>query len=289
MGRKLAQSPAQESDRTRSREQRKRVIRFKAALRRRLSPSAYRRFVRAARAAAGWWYRNHLNQLAMIFGSDKWGSHWYTQHYQSYFWPLRRRPLNVLEIGVGGYADGAAGAESLRMWKAFFRKSRIVGIDLEDKSRFREHRIDIRRCDQTDAEALTRLCDEYGGFDIVIDDGSHLNEHVIKTFQLLFPRLRANGIYAVEDVQTSYWPTWGGGLDSPKSSMAFFKALVDGLNHREFPIANYQPSYFDQTIVEIAFMHNLILIRKGENNEKSNDPEAIQREIEAARSNRELG
>jgi hypothetical protein len=284
MGQKLAQSPAQDSDRTRSREQRKRVIRFKAALRRRLSPSAYRSFARISRAAAGWWYRNDLNQLAIIFGSDKWGSHWYTQHYQRYFWPLRRRQLNVLEIGVGGYEDDAAGAESLRMWKAFFRKSHVVGIDVEDKTRFRERRIDIRQCDQTNAQALTRLCDEYGGFDIVIDDGSHINEHVIKSFQVLFPRLRPNGIYAVEDMQTSYWRTWGGGLGSPKSSMAFFKGLVDGLNHQEYPIQNYEPNYFEQTIVEIVFVHNLILIRKGENNEKSNDPESIQREIEAGRS-----
>ena len=29
----------------------------------------------------------------------------------------------------------------------------------------------------------------------MIDDGSHLNEHVIKNFHVLFPVLRRNGIY----------------------------------------------------------------------------------------------
>ena len=37
------------------------------------------------------------------FNSDKWNSHWYTQHYQRYFQPFKNRRLNLLEIGVGGY------------------------------------------------------------------------------------------------------------------------------------------------------------------------------------------
>lgn len=245
----------------------------------RLAPSQYRRLVRAAKAALAWRYRNDLNRLARLYHTDKWGSHWYTQHYHRYFGPLKNKRLNVLEIGVGGYELLDEGGASLRMWKAYFRKSRIVGIDLYDKSRFSEHRIDIRQCDQTDSEVLLRLSSEYGGFDIIIDDGSHLNEHVIKTFCLLFPLLRQNGIYVVEDTQTAYWPSWGGGISNPQTSVAFFKGLVDGLNHVEYPIANYEPDYFDQNVVEIAFFHNLILIRKGNNDENANVPELIQREL----------
>jgi len=168
------------------------------------------------------------------------------------------------------------------MWKAFFRRSQIVGVDLYDKTQLREHRIDIRQCDQTDAESLRRLSSEYGGFDVVIDDGSHLNEHVIKTFRILFPLMRPKGIYVVEDTQTAYWPTWGGGIGNPHTSMAFFKGLVDGLNHVEYPLQGYKPSYFDQNIVEIAFFHNLVFIRKGSNDEKANAPDLIGRELAAA-------
>lgn len=230
---------------------------------------------------AGWYFRNDLNQLARLFGSDKWGAHWYTPHYQRYFAPLRKKRLNVLEIGIGGYAQSHSGGASLRMWKAYFRKSRIVGIDLYDKRRFSEKRIDIRQCDQTDADALACLSKEYGGFDIIIDDGSHVNEDVVTTFNILFPLLRQEGIYVVEDTQTAYWPGWGGGLDNPRTSMAFLKNLVDGLNHVEYPLANYQPSYFDRHIVEVAFFHNLVFIRKGMNDEKPNMPELIHRELTA--------
>ena len=224
---------------------------------------------RSARVAVlSRWYRNDLTRLASIYGTDKWGLHWYTPHYERYFRPIKSRPLNVLEIGVGGYEDAGQGGASLRMWKSYFRRSRIVGIDLYDKRHLSEDRIDIRQCDQTDENALRQLSSEYGGFDIVIDDGSHINEHVIRTFEILFPLLRPEGIYVVEDVQTAYWPSYGGGKDHPGSSMAFFKNLVDGLNHMEFPIAQYRPSLYDLSIVEIAFVHNLIFVRKGTNDEK---------------------
>ena len=228
-------------------------------------------------------YRNDLNQLALHFRTDKWGKHWYTQHYQRYFRELKYKPLNLLEIGVGGYEDADTGGESLRMWKAYFPKSRIVGIDLCDKTHFRERRIDIRQCDQTDEKTLRQISEEYGGFDIIIDDGSHLNEHVITTFQILFPLLRANGIYSIEDTQTSYWPGWGGGIKNPHSLMTFFKELSDGLNHVEYPLEDYTPTYFDRNIVEIAFFHNLIILRKGDNDEKPNAPALIQREMESTR------
>jgi demethylmacrocin O-methyltransferase len=253
-------------------------------LRANLPQSTHHSLVRIKKAILAWRFRNDLTRLALLFGTDKWESHWYTQHYERYFKPLKNKRLNVLEIGVGGYQVSDGGGASLRMWKAYFRKARIVGIDLYDKSHLSEHRIDIRQCDQTDFEALIRLSREYGGFDIIIDDGSHLNEHVIDTFRVLFPLLRQNGIYAVEDTQTAYWPTWGGGINNPQTSMTFFKRLADGLNHIEYPIANYKPDYFDQNVVEIAFFHNLIVIRQGTNEEKANVPELIQRELAAMQS-----
>jgi hypothetical protein len=197
---------------------------------------------------------------------------------------MKSRPLNVLEIGVGGYEYSELGGSSLRMWRSYFPKSRIVGIDIYDKRHFSEDRIDIRQCDQTDEDALKRLCQEYGGFDIVIDDGSHFNGHVIQTFEVLFPFLRPDGIYVVEDLQTAYWPSYGGGINAPRSSMTYFKSLVDGLNYVEFPIAQYEPTFYDLNIVEIAFVHNLVFIRRGTNDEKTNCPDQIQHEIATGQS-----
>ncbi len=219
-------------------------------------------------------HSSDLNHLALTYGTDKWGSHWYTQYYQRYFADWRKRPLKILEIGVGGYEDLSAGAQSLRMWKRFFPNSHIVGIDPHDKSHFSEHRIDVLQCDQTDATRLTGISQRYGGFDIIIDDGSHRNEHVIQTFQILFPLLKTPGFYCIEDLQTAYWPTWGAVGGS--TSMDFLRSLTDCVNQAERP--SHKPSYFDRSITEIAFFHNLCLIRKAPNVEAANIPELVENE-----------
>jgi len=84
------------------------------------------------------------------------------------------------------------------------------------------------------------------------------------------PKTEDGGIYVIEDTNTSYWPEYGGdsnNLDNPSTSMNFFKKLTDCLNHREFLIAGYKPTYFDENIVAIHFYHNIIFLYKGKNDE----------------------
>jgi hypothetical protein len=100
-----------------------------------------------------------LTQLATRFGTDKWGVHYYTPHYEQHFAPLRHLPINVLEIGIGGYEDPAKGGESLRMWEAFFPNARIYGIDLHDKQAHDGGRIRTFRGSQTD-KRVSRLGQE---------------------------------------------------------------------------------------------------------------------------------
>lgn len=220
-----------------------------------------------------------LSRLARLFGTDKDASHFYSQHYQEHFEALRLKPVNVLEIGIGGYDDPKQGGHSLRMWKAYFPNGRINGIDLHEKSFHEEERIRTFAGSQADEAFLRRVIAEIGTPDIIIDDGSHRSEHVIASFRILFPLLAPNGIYAVEDLQTSYWDgssaitgDWGGSTDlnAPHTSMNFLKSLVDCLNYEEFTIQGYRPTYFDQHIVAMHLYHNLAFIQKGDNNEGSN-------------------
>ena len=214
-----------------------------------------------------------LTYLAGAFGTDKWGSHFYTPHYQHHFEPIRMQRLNILEIGVGGYDDPLKGGESLRMWKQYFPNSNIYAIDIFDKSALQEDRIKIFRGDQVDKKFMLKVAEEIGEIDIIIDDGSHLNKHVIETFKIMFPLLKNGGIYAAEDLQTAYWKEYGGdgrNLNNPRTSMNFFKQLADCLNYEEFPDRRYKPTYYDRNIVELHFYHNLVFVYKGLNNEGSN-------------------
>ena len=214
-----------------------------------------------------------LKTLATVHATDKWNSHWYAPHYERHFAPWRSKAVRLLEIGIGGYEDPKAGGQSLRMWKQFFPHGTIVGLDLYDKSRHAEDRIRIFQGSQVDTTVLRKVVDECGPFDLIVDDGSHRNDHVIASFEYLFRHgLKDDGIYAVEDLQTSYWKAFGGATRPTfnGTSMAYFKSMCDGLNFREWHKPNYEPSYRDLHVVALHFYHNLVFVQKGQNDEESN-------------------
>ena len=250
-----------------------RFLRLKLWLQGRLSPKHRALLRRHLNEPLGFVFRHDLLKLASIYGTDKWGAHRYAAHYARHFQHLRRRKITVLEIGIGGYEDPRGGGGSLRMWRRYFPHAQIVGLDYFDKSPHAEKRIRIYRGDQSDEKLLQQIVAEAGRPDIIIDDGSHLNRHVIKSFQVLFPLLANEGIYVAEDTQTAYWPGEGGSSDNfltAPTSMCLFKNLVDGLNHEEFIKPGYVPSYYDQHIIALHFYHNLVFVQKGQNREGSN-------------------
>jgi hypothetical protein len=206
-------------------------------------------------------------------GTDKEGKHAYADAYERHLGHLRDRPIKLLEIGVGGYADRDSGGASLRMWKEFFPRGEIVGIDIHDKSNLAEERVTILKGDQSDGTFIGDVGAQFGPFDVVIDDGSHVSSHVLASFLGLFPYLKDDGIYVIEDLQASYWKgKYGGSSESDRqgTSMTFLQGLVDGLNYAEFDIPNYVPSYFDVWVRSLTFYHNIAFVHKGANLEGSN-------------------
>ncbi len=214
-----------------------------------------------------------LTLMARIARTKDFGGWGSTRFYDRAFRPMRWKKLNVLEIGVGGY-DDHSGGQSLRLWRAYFPRAAIAAIDLYDKTHLSRGRIKVHQCSQIDRARLEKLAASYNGFDVIIDDGSHINAHQIESFEILWPHLKSGGIYVVEDTQTSYWDGFGGGaVGTPahaRSCVSYFRGLVDGLNHAEFADPSYQATTYDREIVSIQFVHNLILIEKGDNAKPSN-------------------
>ena len=211
--------------------------------------------------------RMNLTELAQEFKTDKWGSHRYTPHYQRHLERWRNDSFTLLEIGIGGYARKGQGGNSLRMWKQFFPRAQIIGLDIQDKSFVDETRIKTYRGSQTDEGLLRRIVEDAGSVRVVIDDGSHRPEHIRETFRIMFPLIESEGMYIIEDTQTSYWPEWGGSedLQDRSSSMALVKDLVDGLNYEEYVDDDYQPSYTDLHVTAVHAYHNLVFVQKGRN------------------------
>lgn len=216
--------------------------------------------------------RPSLTELAAKHKTDKWGLHKYTPHYEQALRHLRDEKFTLLEIGIGGFKEEGSGGKSLRMWRDYFPRATIVGLDIIDKSYVAGGRIEVYTGDQTDPVLLQGIVDDHPDLKVVIDDGSHVSAHVIASFHALFPQLPTDGIYAIEDTQTSYWPDWGGQRDpnATGTTMHLVKQLVDGLNHEEFLLDGYESSYTDSHITAVHAWHNLVIIEKGANNEGSN-------------------
>jgi len=122
--------------------------------------------------------------------------HNYTRQYDTLLCGFRDKPIKYLEIGVfnGG---------SVKAFRETFKNSTcILGLDIDNRCKnFEdiENNIFIEIGDATDTNFINSITKKYGSFDIILDDGSHINRDVIKSFEILFPLLNDNGIYIVED------------------------------------------------------------------------------------------
>lgn len=201
-----------------------------------------------------------MEALALKYGTDKFG-HGYILHYKTHFHLLRNKRLKILEIGIFK-------GSSLRMWRDYFLKSTIFGIDVKEKHLFYEKRIKIFRGDQADAVFLNEISEKISPLDIVIDDGGHVSGDIIKSFKVLFPMLRSGGIYVIEDLHTSYSDEYGGNIENPNNpdtAMNFLKGLTDSLNHGKYKIRfdqEYKLKDFDEQIKAMHFYRGIAFIFK---------------------------
>ncbi len=167
----------------------------------------------------------------------------YLRRYEEQFASLADEAVVLLELGVhrGG---------SLILWRDFFPRGTIVGLDalpveVPDSS----GRIHIYQGLQDDVAVLDRIASERApaGFDIIIDDCSHVAELSRASFTHLFDHhLKPGGIYVIEDWGTGYWDHWPDGRnydgDNHLAGMAgFVKELVDVCALGEFVKPHMKP------------------------------------------------
>lgn len=144
---------------------------------------------------------NILEELAIKYGTDKQikNGHGYTQIYDTLFNSIRFQKLNFFELGV---REGW----SINMWTEYFENSNIFCIDNNAENlcptSFDNERVCMTFCDQDDKNALEKICETAGEFDIIIDDCSHISHLTIRSFEILFPHLKKNGLYVIEDLHT---------------------------------------------------------------------------------------
>ena len=203
------------------------------------------------------------------FNSDKWEH--YFDIYDHLLGKFYGSKVNYLEIGVqnGGSLEIAK--------KIFSHDSFIMGLDIDPNCKHLEGKIanKIIIGSQVDDTVLSKVS-EFAPFDIIIDDGSHIQSHMIVTFLKIFPLLSQNGVYIIEDTHTNYSPEHqesflGIGLYD------YFKGLSERLNidfinshfrKERYKLPRHERSLINQIpdivrdIFSIEFFDSVIAIKK---------------------------
>lgn len=214
-----------------------------------------------------------LDEIAIKHGCDKSSlKHDYCRIYEQYisqfepYWTQEiikdNLYLNLLEIGYGGYDDPNAGGESGRMWQEAYPNCHITMTDIHPKNNVPAGVFFLL----TDVTVPFPWPDEYdkpAGYDVIIDDGSHLNADIIAAFKNLWPVLNPGGLYCIEDTHSSYDPYYADSAVLPgvrDTAMHFFTYLAHSPN-----IPFIDPVYHIGLYPDIEFIHfykDLIIIKK---------------------------
>jgi len=211
---------------------------------------------------------NLMLEYGKINNTDKVTHHEYHKYYDYILKQFYNSHGSIVEIGIGT-------GVSLPMWISLFKNAHIYGVDIENEDKTNQ-KYTIVKADQSNIDDLnmlkSQLIDKSVFF--INDDGSHIPEHQLLTFNTLFPILLEGGIYIIEDIETSYWNKGecynyktNYGYKHPKSIIEIFKESVDIMN-REFVTEKTQLSnkilhynYIDS----VTFGRNCIIIKKGYN------------------------
>jgi cephalosporin hydroxylase len=178
--------------------------------------------------------------------------------YERHLNPLVNRTVTFIEIGVskGG---------SLQLWKRYLGPfARIIGLDIDPACKaVEEEQISVRIGDQSDAQFLQSVFEEFGLPDAVVDDGSHIMSHIASSFEFFYPRMDKNGVYLVEDLHTAYWDEYGGGLRRPESFIERSKSLIDDLN-ADHTRGAVPASAFSKTTHSMHFYDSVVVFERGQ-------------------------
>jgi SAM-dependent methyltransferase len=136
-----------------------------------------------------------LKDLVQGKETDKDTLHSYIEVYEQLFEKRRDSVRNVLEIGVfyGG---------SLLLWKEYFQKAVILGLDVNSMYRIPlDERVKVRINNAYSHSTLQSL----GKFDVIIDDGDHSLESMKFVASEYWRLLEQGGVLVIEDIHEIEW------------------------------------------------------------------------------------
>lgn len=141
--------------------------------------------------------------------TDKNTNHSYVDAYESLFSGKRETATSVLEIGIGPYMPNGG---SILMWAGYFPNARVHTVDIIPMDTVnplliphpRIHLHVNNNAYHTNFFTNTFLS-KSERFDIIVDDGPHTIESMVRFLKLYSQVLKEDGIMVIEDVQNIDW------------------------------------------------------------------------------------
>jgi len=222
-------------------------------------------------------FREFFEQNLEGPGIHKW-EHYFSAYEQEFSRHCGRgaAPVKMIEIGIqsGG---------SMRMWRHCFGHAleALVGVDLNAETKAWErfgkeagsspNNVHVEIGSQADAAVFDQIDAKHpGGFDIVLDDGSHQADHMIATFSHTWKLLRPGGVYFIEDITkenvralediilSTEHPYTG----SVRTGHSIVKAMYDNPGAA---CCNIQPNAVQREVEYVKMYPMMLAIKKREN------------------------
>jgi hypothetical protein len=147
---------------------------------------------------------------------------------------------------------GILSGSSLKTWREFLPKAKIIGIDNTDigyntrneyvSSMFfnTDNNSRFVLCDQSDKKQLKKFVLEIISnneeIDIFIDDGSHFQHDIMITLEEIFPIIKSGGLYIIEDICTvenlTRGDSWWGCDSSPSIENSVEYTFINYLKNK---------------------------------------------------------
>lgn len=185
----------------------------------------------------------------------------YDRHFKKF---IGKNPV-ILEVGV---AQGG----SLEMWDYYFDgQCQIYGIDLNPEckdvpEKLGKNNIKVFIGSQDDRNFLKKVKEEIPKIDIIIEDGGHLMNQQIVTYEELYDHLNDDGVYLAEDLHTSYWQEYGSFYKNPNSFIEYTKNFIDYIN--AYHIRENIDLHFRKTTESIHYYDSVIVLERKKDLEK---------------------
>ena len=148
-----------------------------------------------------------LEDIFVHYGTDKANflkeknskGHGYTKYYEKYFSKIRKKDINLLEIGS---YSGASAASFVK----YFPNANVFCLDINISNfKFFSKKISVFGIDISNNRMVSNfykrinISDKDNFFDIIIDDGSHKLSDILFSLNNFYKNLKKGGLYIIED------------------------------------------------------------------------------------------